>query len=130
VNAIVQYFQHLFSYITFGDFVILNLIAATTNALNGGLLAQRPDYYRRNYWTIVGILLLAVIAMLTAFGAGQKFRETYYQFMTSFSLPWVAAIGVQASLDAKLPGIACIAMGVIGPTAGRYFIDLTAERTA
>lgn len=165
MNAIVQYFQHLFSYITFGSFVIIDLIAATTNALNGGLLAQRPDYYRRNYWTVVGILLLAVVggiaggvtrdvllnkipgaltnpwylilcllagvvAMLTAFGAGQKFRETYYQFMTSFSLPWYAVVGVEAALTAQLPGIACIAIGVIGPTAGRYFIDLTAERTA
>jgi hypothetical protein len=30
------------------NFTTLNLIAATTNALNGALLARRPDHYR-NY---------------------------------------------------------------------------------
>jgi uncharacterized membrane protein YeiH len=165
MDAIVQTFEHLFSYLTFGDFLIINLIAATTNALNGALLAQRPDYYRKNYWTIVGILLMAVmggitggvirdvllnkipdallnpwyiilcllagiVGMLIAFGKGQKFRETFYQYQTSFALPWYAAIGVHAGLVAKLPAIACVAIGVIGPTSGRYFIDLTAEKTA
>src|SRR5215831_2723074 len=65
MDAIVQTFDHLFSYLTFGEFLIINLIAATTNALNGALLAQRPDYYRKNYWTIVGILLMAVMGGIT-----------------------------------------------------------------
>lgn len=38
--------------------------------------------------------------------------------------------GVQAALTAQLPAIACIAIGVVGSTAGPYFIDLTAERSA
>lgn len=38
------YFTQLFSYLTVGSFLIIDLIAATTNAFNGGLLAQRPDY--------------------------------------------------------------------------------------
>ena len=50
--------------------------------------------------------------------------------MTSFSLPWYAVIGVQAGLNAHLPGIACVLLGVIGPTAGRYLIDITAGKTA
>ena len=29
-----------------GDFTTLDLIAAATNALNGALLARRPDHYR------------------------------------------------------------------------------------
>lgn len=28
-----------------GNFTTLNLIAATTNALNGALVARRPDHY-------------------------------------------------------------------------------------
>ena len=43
-----------------GNFLIIDLIAATTNALNGALLAQRPDYYRAKQWTIVGIIIMAV----------------------------------------------------------------------
>ena len=41
-----------------GSFLIIDLIAATTNAFNGALLARRPTHYR-NY-TVVGILLLAI----------------------------------------------------------------------
>jgi uncharacterized membrane protein YeiH len=165
MNVVVQYLQHLLQYLQPGNFVLIDLLAATTNALNGALLAQRPDYYRRNYWTIVGLLLMAVtggiaggvirdvllnkipyaltnpwylflcllagvVGILIAYGKGQKFRETFFQFMTSFSLTWYAVVGVQAALNAKLPWIACIAIGVVGPTAGPYFIDLTAGRPA
>ena len=40
-----------------GSFTTVDLIAASTNALNGALLARRPDHYRQ--FTIVGILLMA-----------------------------------------------------------------------
>ena len=42
-----------------GDFTTIDLIAATTNALNGALLARRPDHYRN--FTVVGILLMALL---------------------------------------------------------------------
>ncbi len=159
------YFTQLFSYLTVGSFVIIDLIAATTNAFNGGLLAQRPDYYKNRGWTVVGIILMAIfggigggvtrdillnkvpsalenpwylilcvaagaVSMLIAYSRGQKFREGFYQIMTAFSLPWYAAIGVAAGLSAGLPHIACILIGVIGPTAGRFLIDITAGRSA
>ena len=41
------------------SFTTIDLIAATTGALNGALLARRPSHYR-NY-TIVGVLLMAVL---------------------------------------------------------------------
>lgn len=46
-----------------GDFMLWDLIAATTNALNGALLARRPDHYKN--FTVVGILLMALIGGLT-----------------------------------------------------------------
>ena len=46
-----------------GDFTMLDLIAATTNALNGALLARRPDHYKN--FTVVGILLMALIGGMT-----------------------------------------------------------------
>ncbi len=122
-----------------GNFVVIDLIAATTNALNGALLAQRPDYYRGKQWTLVGIIILAIfggigggsardiiagklppsswmnpwylilcvlagiVGMLTAYGKGQNFRETWFQFMTAFSLPWYAAMGVHVGLQVGMP---------------------------
>jgi len=160
-----SYFAYLASFLSVGSFVIIDLIAATTNALNGALLAQRPDYYKGRQWTIVGILILAIfggigggvsrdvllnkipgaltnpwylimcvlaaiVGMLIAFTRGQKFRETLYQFMTAFSLPWYAAIGVNAALAAGLPDIGAIFIGIVGPTAGRFLIDITAGKSA
>jgi uncharacterized membrane protein YeiH len=42
-----------------GNFTGVDLIAATTNALNGALLARRPDHYKQ--FTVVGILLMAIL---------------------------------------------------------------------
>jgi hypothetical protein len=52
-----------------GNFTSIDLIAATTNALNGALLARRPE--------------------------GQLFRECLFLFMPAFSLPWYAIAGAQ-----------------------------------
>jgi len=45
-----------------GKFTTIDLIAATTNALNGALLARRPDHYRN--FTVIGILLMALLGGL------------------------------------------------------------------
>src|SRR5882672_1108842 len=42
-----------------GGNTLINLVAAGTNALNGAILARRPDHYKN--FTIVGILLMALI---------------------------------------------------------------------
>lgn len=36
-----------------GNFTIVDLIAASTNALNGALLSRRPDHYKN--FTVVGV---------------------------------------------------------------------------
>jgi uncharacterized membrane protein YeiH len=141
-----------------GNFTTIDLLAATTNALNGALPARRPDHYR-NY-TVVGILLMAllggigggvtrdvlvgevpaaltnpayitlclaagVVGYLIAFGKGQLFREGLFQFMTAFSLPWYAIVGAQKGVDVGLPVLGVLLLAVVGPTAGRYYIDIT-----
>jgi uncharacterized membrane protein YeiH len=141
-----------------GNFTAIDLIAATTNALNGALLARRPDHYRN--FTVVGVLLMAlmgglgggvtrdvllnkipgaltnpayitvclvagVVGYKLAFAEGQLFREGLFQFMTSFSLPWYAIAGASAAETAGLPVVGVLAIAVIGPTAGRYYIDIT-----
>jgi uncharacterized membrane protein YeiH len=45
-----------------GNFTAIDLVAASTNALNGALLARRPDHYKQ--FTIVGIVLMAVVGGL------------------------------------------------------------------
>jgi len=42
-----------------GDQTTIDLIAASTNALNGAILARRPDHYRS--FTFIGIILMAII---------------------------------------------------------------------
>jgi uncharacterized membrane protein YeiH len=157
-------FRAIIDNLTFpiGDFAILNLIAATTNAFNGALLARRPTHYR--HYTLVGIVLLAatagiavgvsrdiillevpaallnpwylvlsglaaVLALAIEFRSGQQLREGLFQFMTALSLPWFAAIGANAALEAQLPIMGALAIGVIGGTAGRYVVDLTSDVT-
>src|SRR5271170_3046932 len=46
-----------FSLWSLGTVGIISLIAATTNAFNGALLARRPDHYR--HFTVAGIIILA-----------------------------------------------------------------------
>jgi uncharacterized membrane protein YeiH len=141
-----------------GGGTLINLVAATTNALNGAILARRPDHYKN--FTIVGILLMAllggigggatrdvivnvipssftnpafislclvagVIGYAIAYSGGQLFREGVFQFMTSFSLPWYAIVGAQTGVDHGLPLIGSLALAVIGPTTGRWLIDVS-----
>jgi uncharacterized membrane protein YeiH len=153
---------NLFGNWTLGDFVIIDLIAATTNAFNGAILARQPSHYR--LYTVVGILLIAVIggigggvtrdillndipsaltnpwylilcsvaailALRIASASSPGRLAKIFDFMAIFSLPWYAAVGVNKALEADLPYIACILIGVVGPTAGRYFIDITSGVT-
>jgi uncharacterized membrane protein YeiH len=141
-----------------GNFTTIDLIAATTNALNGSLLARRPDHYKQ--FTVVGILLMALlgglgggitrdvllgdvpsaltnpayitlslaagtVGYLIAYKGGQLFREGLFQFMTSFSLPWYAIAGAQKGVEAGIPVLGVLFLAVVGPTAGRYYIDIT-----
>ncbi|MGH9235679.1 MAG: TRIC cation channel family protein [Acidimicrobiales bacterium] len=145
-----------------GDFTFVDLVAASTNALNGALLARRPDHYKQ--FTVVGILLMALLggigggvirdvllaqvpAALTnpayiflalafgylgyrlAYGPGQLFREGLFQFMTAFSLPWYAIVGAQKGVTVGLPVWGCLLLAIVGPTAGRYYIDITSGVT-
>lgn len=143
---------------TFGDFLIIDLIAATTNAFNGAILARQPSHFRK--FTVVGILLIAVFGgigggvsrdillndipsaltnpwyiILCTVAAILALRATdvltpsqvtrLFDFMSMISLPWYAVIGTNKALGMDLPLVACVLIGVVGPTAGRFLIDIT-----
>ena len=42
-----------------GNFTTVDLIAASTNALNGALLARRPDHYKN--FTVIGVMGMALL---------------------------------------------------------------------
>lgn len=142
---------------TFTTVDYLSLIAATTNAFNGALLARRPDHYK--HFTVAGIIILAyaggigggiirdvlvnkvpsplenpwyivacfgaaAIALLVDYATAQRFKDGLFQFMTAFSLPWYAIVGVQVALGAKLGYAAAVLIGIIATTAGRWIIDV------
>lgn len=135
----------------------ISLIAATTNAFNGALLARRPDHYK--HFTVMGIIILAyaggigggiirdvlcnkvpsplenpwyivacfgaaAIALAIDYGTAQRFKDGLFQFMTAFSLPWYAIVGVQVALATHLGYAAAVVIGVIATTAGRWIIDV------
>ena len=52
----MQYQIWDFNLATLGTMGIVSLIAATTNAFNGAMLARRPDHYR--HFTLMGVILL------------------------------------------------------------------------
>jgi uncharacterized membrane protein YeiH len=141
-----------------GHFTTVDLIAASTNALNGALLARRPDHYKN--FTVVGVLCMALLMGLgggitrdvlvgevpgaltnpaylaltlacgvvgyhLAFAKGQLFREGLFQFMTSFSLPWYAIAGAEKGITVGLPVLGTLFLAVVGPTAGRWYADVT-----
>jgi uncharacterized membrane protein YeiH len=145
-----------------GHFTTVDLIAASTNALNGALLARRPDHYKN--FTVIGVLgmallmglgggitrdvlvnqtpgaltnpayitftvLFGVVGYKLAFAQGQLFREGLFQFMTSFSLAWYAIAGAEKGIDVGLPVLGTLLLAVIGPTAGRWYADVTSGVT-
>lgn len=142
---------------TFTTVDYLSLIAATTNAFNGALLARRPDHYKhftlagviilayaggigggiirdvlvnkvpaplQNPWYLVACMGAAALALLVDYRSEQRFKDGLFQFMTAFSLPWYAIVGVQAALAANLGYAAAVLIGIIATTAGRWIIDV------
>jgi uncharacterized membrane protein YeiH len=70
-------------------------------------------------------LVAGIIGYSVAYDSGQLFREGLFQFMTSFSLPLYAIVGAQAGVKVGLPVLGVLALAVIGPTAGRWYVDVS-----
>ncbi len=76
-------------------FTIIDLIAATTNAFVGALLARRPDHYR-NY-TRIGIVLLAIIGGI---GGGVARDLILNDIPSAFTNPWYIILCTAAGIIA------------------------------
>ena len=70
-------------------------------------------------------LIFGAIGYSLAFAKGQLFREGFFQFATSFSLPLYAIVGAQKGVTVGLPVAGVLALSVIAPTAGRWYVDVS-----
>ena len=109
------------------------ILMALLGGIGGGvsrdvLLNKIPAAFTNPLYIFLCVVA-AYAALQVTYKTGQKFREGLFQFMTAFSLPWYAAVGCDAALRAGLPVLAAIVIGIVGPTAGRYFIDITSQVT-
>ena len=92
------------------------------------LLNKIPSAFTNPLYVLLCVVA-AIIALQMHYRVGQAFRKGLVTFMTAFSLPWYAVVGCDAALRAGLPALAAIVIGIVGPTAGRYFIDITSGCT-
>jgi uncharacterized membrane protein YeiH len=105
------------------------ILMALLGGLGGGItrdimVAQVPAAITNPAYVSVAVVF-GVIGYATAYGEGQLFREGLFQVMTAFSLPWYAIVGAQTGVKVGLPVAGCLVLGLVGATAGRYYIDLT-----
>jgi uncharacterized membrane protein YeiH len=86
-----------FGFFALGTLGYIDLIAATTNAFNGALLARRPDHYR--HFTITGVILLAYIGGI----GGGVIRDVLCNKVPSPLVnPWYLIFGFAAAALALL----------------------------
>ena len=105
------------------------LLMALLGGIGGGvtrdvMVAEVPAALKNPAY-ITLCLAAGVVGYRIAFAKGQLFREGLFQFITAFSLPWYAIAGAQKGVDVGLPVLGVLLLAVVGPTAGRYNIDIT-----
>jgi uncharacterized membrane protein YeiH len=112
------------------NFTVIGIILmAFLMGIGGGvtrdvLLTKIPGAFTNPAYIVV-VLGAGIIGYAVAYDGGQLFREGLFQFMTSFSLPLYAITGAQAAVQARLPVLGVLAIAVIGPTAGRWYVDVS-----
>jgi uncharacterized membrane protein YeiH len=81
-----------------GNYAFLSLIAAAANALNGALLARRPDHYKN--FTVVGIILMG---LLMGLGGGITRDVLLNQVPTALTNPaFITVTLVAAAIGYKM----------------------------
>ena len=112
------------------NFTVVGIILmALLGGLGGGitrdvLVGEVPSALTNPAYITLA-LAFGIVGYLLAYTGGQMFREGLFQFMTSFSLPWYAIVGAQKGVTVGLPVLGCLLLAVVGPTAGRWYIDVS-----
>jgi uncharacterized membrane protein YeiH len=110
------------------------LLMALLGGLGGGitrdiLVNQTPAALTNPAYLMLSVAF-GCLGYFLAYGTGQLFREGIFQFVTAFSLVLYAIVGVQKGVDVGLPILGSLLLGIVGPTAGRYYIDITSGVSA
>jgi len=109
--------------------ILLAVIGGLAGGISRDVLLNDIPAPLLNPWYLILSLAAAALAITIAYYPGQRFREGLFQFATSLALPWYAVVGANKALEADLPYISAVLIGIIGATAGRFLVDLTAGLT-
>ncbi len=115
-------------------YTVVGIVAiAVVGGIGGGvsrdvLLNDIPSALT-NPWYVILTVSAGLLALALHYKPEMKFRDGLFVYFTAFSLPWYAAIGVNKALETGIPLVGAVLIGVVGPTAGRFFIDLTSGVT-
>ncbi|MFS0698217.1 trimeric intracellular cation channel family protein [Streptomyces nitrosporeus] len=110
---------------TVAGILLMALLGGIGGGVSRDIMVGRVPAALTNSSYIVLCLLAGFIGYHLAYSKGQLFREGLFQFVTSFALPWYATVGAQTGVDVGLPVLGSLALAVVGPTTGRFLIDVS-----
>jgi len=114
------------------DFVGMAMVAALT-AFGGGtlrdiLLDRRPFFWVHNINWIYGILALCVLAMLFMRSRHLEFTERAIVWPDAIGLGIFTAGGTQIALEANMPPIVAVILGVLSAVFGGVLRDVVVNQ--
>ena len=107
-----------------GIAVVAFLAAFGGGTLRDVLLDRRPFFWVANQWYVWALLTLCAAAMLMPRARHFRVTERAMQWPDALGLGLFAASGTQIALDAQMPGLIAVLMGVMTAAFGGVLRDI------
>ena len=107
-----------------GIAVVAFLAAFGGGTLRDVLLDRRPFFWVANQWYVWALLTLCAAAMLMLRARHFRVTERAMQWPDALGLGLFAASGTQIALDAQMPGLIAVLMGVMTAAFGGVLRDI------
>ena len=107
-----------------GIAVVAFLAAFGGGTLRDVLLDRRPFFWVANQWYVWALLALCAAAMLLLRARHFRVTERAMQWPDALGLGLFAASGTQIALDAQMPGLIAVLMGVMTAVFGGVLRDI------
>lgn len=107
-----------------GIAVVAFLAAFGGGTLRDVLLDRRPFFWVANQWYVWALLTLCAAAMLLLRARHFRVTERAMQWPDALGLGLFAASGTQIALDAQMPGLIAVLMGVMTAVFGGVLRDI------
>ena len=107
-----------------GIAVVAFLAAFGGGILRDVLLDRRPFFWVANQWYVWALLTLCAAAMLMLRARHFRVTERAMQWPDALGLGLFAASGTQIALDAQMPGLIAVLMGVMTAVFGGVLRDI------